>query len=240
MAACPNCNQPMSTEQFDARMAPRPIEVDACQPCRLLWFDKWESTNLAPRGVLGLFQYIGGSTSLPATPVQSYFDCIRCRIRLDPTRDLQRTTPFTYWRCSMGHGKLITFHQFLREKNFIRTPSPPELAKLRETIRQISCSQCGAPIDLAKDNACSHCAAPIAMIDPEGVARQVKELSEATAPPDATANAKARSAIIDAQLEAMLELERQRRMERHQIDVDLVSIGAQAIGGVLSLWLSSR
>ena len=230
----------MTTETFDARMAPRPIEVDACKSCRLLWFDTWESTNLAPRGVLGLFQYIGGATGLPSTSIESHFNCIRCRIRLDPTRDLQRTTPFTYWRCSMGHGKLITFHQFLREKNFIRTPSPPELAKLRETIRQISCSQCGAPIDLAKDNACSHCAAPIAMIDPEGVARQVKELSEATAAPDVTANAKTRTAIIDAQLDAMLELERQRRMNHREIDVDLVSIGAQAIGGLLSLWLSSR
>ena len=68
----------------------------------------------------------------------------------------------------------------------------------------------------------------------------MKELSEATAAPDVTANAKTRNAIIDAQLDAMLELEHQRRMNHREIDVDLVSIGAQAIGGLLSLWLSSR
>src|SRR5436190_2127096 len=131
MAACPNCSESMTAERYDARLAPKPIEVDACKTCRLLWFDQWESTNLSPRGVLGLFQYIGAATGLPSQPIKSQFNCIRCKTRLIPTRDVQRTTPFTYWRCDRGHGKLITFHQFLREKNFIRTPSPPELARLR-------------------------------------------------------------------------------------------------------------
>src|SRR5438105_13907833 len=120
MAACPNCNSEMTLERFDARTSPKPIEIDTCKTCRLLWFDSWESTSLAPRGVLALFQYIGAATGQPPVPIKSSFNCLRCGIRLDPTHDLQRTTPFTYWRCGMGHGRLITFHQFLREQNFIR------------------------------------------------------------------------------------------------------------------------
>ena len=230
----------MTSTRFDARVHTHPIEVDGCSKCHLLWFDQWESIQLAPRGILELFQYIGGTAGHAVMPIKSRFNCVRCGIRLDPTRDLQRTTAFTYWRCGMGHGKLISFHQFLREKNFIRTPSPPELARLRETIRQISCSQCGAPIDLAKDSACKHCAAPIAMIDPESVARQVKQLMDASQASDPEAQAKARNKVLDAQFDALFELERQRRVERNERDVDLISIGAQAIGVAIGAWLSMR
>ena len=229
----------MLTQTLDARLAARPIEVDSCAACRVLWFDQWESTNLAPRGVLALFQYIGGATGAPSTALASTFNCIRCSVQLDLTHDLQRTTPFTYWRCSMGHGRLITFNQFLREKNFIRTPSPPELARLRDTIRQISCSQCGAPINLATDNACSHCSAPIAMIDPDSVAKTMRELTSAPAQ-DQPTTVSASKAMTDAQIDAMFELERSSRQHHHEIDCDLVAIGAQAIGAAIGLFLSSR
>ena len=238
MAACPNCSNPMTLQSYDARTAPRPIEIDACPTCRLLWFDQWESNNLAPRGVLTLFQYIGAATMQPAIEIKANMNCIRCRVRLDPTRDLQRTTPFTYWRCGKGHGRLITFHQFLREKNFIRTPSPPELARLRETIRQISCSQCGAPINLATDNACPHCAAPIAMIDPDSVARAIKELNTASSANDINSPS-ATKVISDAQIDAMFELERTASHHSREADFDLVTIGAQAIGAAIGIFLSS-
>lgn len=239
MAACPNCSIPMITQRFDARLAARPIEIDTCRTCRLLWFDQWESTNLAPRGVLELFQYIGGATAQPAIALKSSFNCTRCRIRLDATRDIQRTTPFTYWRCSMGHGRLIGFNQFLREKNFIRTPSPPELARLRETIRQISCSQCGAPINLVTDNACSHCSAPIAMIDPESVTKAIAALTTHTPVGEASA-ADATRAVSDAQIEAIFRMERSARMHPNEVEFDLVAIGAQAIGAAIGAFLSSR
>lgn len=230
----------MTRATFEGRTHAPPIEVDGCKTCHLLWFDRWESIQLAPRGILELFQYIGGTAGHSSTPMKSNFNCIRCSIRLDPTRDLQRTTAFTYWRCGMGHGKLISFHQFLREKNFIRTPSPLELARLRDTIKQISCSQCGAPINLTTDSACSHCRAPIAMIDPESVARQVKELSEASLVPDSAASTNARNAIVDAQFDALFELERQQRIQRRGMDADLVSLGAKAIGAAIGIWLGTR
>ena len=160
------------------------------------------------------------------------FACPRCSVPLSAARDLQRTTQFTYWRCRNDHGRLITFHQFLREKNFIRAPSPAELAKLRATVRQISCSQCGAPIDLAKDSACTHCRAPVALIDPEGVTKALQELAGA-ASVAAGANPEAvRTAIRDAQVNAIFELERmQDRSERND---DLVAVGAAAIGALVA------
>ena len=167
MLRCPNCAREMSAQTLESHgaNAAAAVEVDACPLCNLLWFDPSESIRLTPHAVLVLFQYIGKVAGGERTTLASNFSCPRCSGVLSLTHDLQRTTRFTYWRCSRDFG-LITFNQFLRAKNFIRTPSPAELAKLRATIRQITCSQCGAPIDLASENACGHCGASIALIDP--------------------------------------------------------------------------
>ena len=153
------------------------LGVGSCAPCKLLWFDQSGSIGLTPRGVLGLFQYIGTAAGAAGMPLASTYRCPRCSNTLALTYDLQRSTRFTYWRCANDHGQLFTFNMFLREKNFIRSPTLAELNKLRETVRQISCSQCGGPIDLSKDTACTHCGAPIALIDPDGVAKTVHDLS---------------------------------------------------------------
>lgn len=231
MLACPNCHEAMSAQALEAHGALRPLEINACAACNLFWFDKSESLRLAPRAVLGLFEFIG-RCGRARTTLATSFGCPRCSAALAATRDLQRTTHFTYWRCPNDHGRLITFHQFLREKNFIRAPSLAELAKLRATVRQISCSQCGAPVDLATDSACTHCGAPVALIDPEGVTRALRELAGA-ASVAAGANPEAvRTAIRDAQVNAIFELERmQEKSERND---DLVAIGAAAIGALLA------
>ena len=166
----------MASLMMEAFGTLRPIEITTCAPCHLFWFDKAESIRLTPKAVLELFQYIGQAGSARKA-LATTFGCPLCGKALALTQDLQRTTRFAYWRCRNDHGRLITFHQFLREKNFIRAPSPAELARLRATVRQISCSQCGAPVDLAADTACKHCGAAVALIDPEGVAKAVRELA---------------------------------------------------------------
>ncbi len=238
MTSCPNCYKTMTTQAVDVYASTRPVEIDACLACRLFWFDQWESTRLVPRAVLSLFQYIGSATGQTPTPLASRFNCARCHNALDFTRDLQRTTAFTYWRCSLGHGRLISFNQFLREKNFIRTPSPAELARLRATVKQIACSQCGGPIDLATDSACSHCGAPIAMIDPDSVATAIHALTspQSGGPPSSNANA-TRQALSDAQIDALFDQERMRERAGHN---DLLVIGAEAIGALVSAFLRSR
>jgi len=82
----------------------QPIEINACAPCSLFWFDKWESVRLTPEAVIGLFQFIGQAASAPK-PLANAFRCPRCTTALAPIHDLQRTTRFTYWRCPSGRGK---------------------------------------------------------------------------------------------------------------------------------------
>jgi hypothetical protein len=218
----------MTAQEVEAHGMLRPMEITACAPCNLFWFDKAESIRLTPKAVLDLFQLIG-KAGTARKPLATTFNCPVCATALALTQDLQRTTRFTYWRCRNDHGRLITFHQFLREKNFIRSPSPAELAKLRATVRQIACSQCGAPVDLANDSACKHCGAAVAMIDPEGVTKALRELAagaSAQAPADAEA---LHTTLSDAQINAIFDVERMRRSQSEGGD-DLVAIGAAAIG----------
>jgi hypothetical protein len=224
---------PLMLEAFGAL---RPIEISACASCNLFWFDKSESVRLTPRSVLEVFQFIGRSGRAGNT-LMTQFKCPVCSMALALTHDLQRTTRFTYWRCRNDHGQLITFHHFLREKNFIRSPSPAELAKLRATVRQIACSQCGAPVDLANAVACTHCAAPIALIDPDGVAKALRDLaagvsSSAPSDPDAI-----RNRLSEAQIDAIFDIARMRQDEGSG---DIVAVGAAAIGALVAGLLAAR
>jgi len=225
----------MTAQAVEAFGALGPIEINACAACNLFWFDKSESVRLTPKAVLALFQCIGRSSGA-RTALASNFNCPRCTVVLAPTQDLQRTTRFTYWRCRNDHGQLITFHQFLREKNFIRAPSPAEFAKLRATVRQIACSQCGAPVNLATDGACSHCGAAVALIDPDGVAKALRELSAGVSSPASADPNAMRTALRDAQVNAIFDLERMRQRDG---DDDLVAIGAAAIGALVAGLLRS-
>ena len=230
MPGCPSCRDPMEAQAVEAHAAVRPIEINACAPCNLFWFDKSESVRLTPRAVLELFQYIGKAGSA-RNALAANFSCPVCSAALVLTHDVQRTTRFTYWRCRNDHGRLTTFHQFLREKNFIRAPSPAELARLRATVRQISCSQCGAPVDLEADSACTHCGAPVALIDPDGIANALRELAAAAPPAAAPDREVVRTTLSDAQVNAIFDLERMRQRGR---DDDLVAIGAAAIGALVA------
>jgi hypothetical protein len=213
------------------------VELDACPDCRLFWFDRAESIALAPDSVVQLFRLIGADATLSWRTLASAFACPRCAKPLAVTHDLQRTTRFTYWRCAAGHGRLIGFSQFLREKNFVREPSRAEIEKLRATVRQIACSNCGAPLDLVRDTACTHCGSPIALIDPDGVARALEQLAGpkgAVPAPDAEA---LRRHLADAQATAVIESMRTRAYDEPE-RVDLVSAGAAILGIAIAKWLA--
>jgi len=214
----------------------RPIEISACAPCNLFWFDKLESVRLTPKSVLEVFAYIGRAGRARKV-LSGKFNCPICSKALALTHDLQRTTRFTYWRCGNDHGQLITFHHFLREKNFIRAPSPVELARLRATARQVACSQCGAPIDLVAQSACAHCGAPVALIDPEGVAKALADLTAGKAAPTAGDSEAMRTRLSDAQIEAIFDLARMRETKGND---DLVSVGAAAIGALIAGFISTN
>src|SRR5690606_10501847 len=161
---CPRCAADMQEHTLDGHGA-RPVVIDVCVPCQSFWFDRRESLSLTPASTLALFSLIGENTSRPHPTEADLARCPRCRARLRLTRDMQRNTRFTYLRCPNGHGRLTTFFEFLKEKDFIRPLTPQQIAELRASVQTVNCPNCGAPVELASGSSCRHCGSPLSMLD---------------------------------------------------------------------------
>lgn len=172
----------MEMHDLDGHLG-RAIEVDLCEPCQSLWFDGRENLQLTPGATLTLFRAIGEHVRKPSLQDADLLKCPACKARLRRTQDMQRATRFEYFRCPNGHGRLITFFEFLKEKDFIRPLSPQQIADLRKNVQVVNCSNCGGPIDLAKGAACGHCGSPLSMLDMQQAERLVAQLRAADSGP---------------------------------------------------------
>ena len=157
----------------------RSVTVDLCDPCQAIWFDPRESLQLTPGATLMLFRLIGEHVAKPHALASDTAKCPRCQSRLRRTQDMQRSTRFEYLRCPHDHGRLTTFFDFLKEKDFIRPLTPAQVDDLRKNVQMVNCSNCGAPIDLAKGSDCAHCGSPLSMLDMQQAEALVTRLREA-------------------------------------------------------------
>lgn len=174
---CPGCGNAMNAHTLDGHA--RAVTIDLCLPCQTFWFDGRESIALTPGSTLALFRIIGEHPTRPHQLASELAKCPRCRAHLRRIRDMQRATRFEYLKCPNDHGRLITFFEFLKEKDFIRPLTPQQIAELRRNVQMVNCSNCGAPIDLAKTAACSHCGSPLSMLDIKQAERLVEQLRNA-------------------------------------------------------------
>lgn len=197
------------------------IVVDLCPACHGLWFDSFESLQLTPQATLALLRSVATpATAEPVAP-SGPLRCPRCTDRLAETRDIQRTTRFSYWRCRHGHGRFTPFLQFMREKDFIRPLSPAEVARIRDHVGTVRCSGCGAPVDLGREPSCRYCGARIEALDPDAVRKAIDGLADVLeraprAPPDTA---------IDAWIEALAR----RPAARRRSGINLIAEGLQAL-----------
>jgi len=173
--ACPGCATAMRRQVF-GRKPLGTVEVDICMGCQAIWFDRFESSQLTAGAILELFRLVKEASQAKPRAASGPSHCPRCHRVLELTHDLQRTNRFTYMRCPEWHGRFITFLQFLREKQFVRSLSHGEIARLRATVAQVRCSSCGAPVDIEKGAECEYCHAPLAILDADAVKRTLDEL----------------------------------------------------------------
>jgi hypothetical protein len=157
----------------------QPLALDLCFPCSALWFDGYESLLLAPGAILTLFTLIHEHRGEQQARALARPACPRCHVGLVETHDRQRHVAFRYWRCPDEHGRLTTFVEFLREKDFVRPLAPAEHAELKARVRTVRCDGCGAPVDLERGSTCAYCRAPVSTLDPANVERVVRELEAA-------------------------------------------------------------
>ena len=168
----------MAAHTFEARLG-RSVSIDLCLECQFLWFDRGESLQLSPASTLRLFRIVGEHGARGRRPSTAERACPRCGARLGLAHDRQRNTRFQYWRCPAGHGRLTSFFDFLREKDFVRPLSRGQVEELRRSVEAVNCSNCGAPVELAVGSTCAHCGSPLSMLDLEQAGRLVAQLREA-------------------------------------------------------------
>ncbi len=215
----------------------QPIALDLCFACSVVWFDGFESLLLAPGAILALFTTIHERRTEQQPRPLARPSCPRCRAALAETVDRQRHVQFRYWRCTAEHGRLTTFVEFLREKDFVRPLAPAELAELRAHVKTVRCDGCGAAVDLEKASMCGYCRSPVSTLDPGHVERIVAELRAA----------EEKRRTVDPTLPARLAMDRLatdrffQRIEREsgrRVDLregfDLVGAGIGAVLGMLS------
>jgi DNA-directed RNA polymerase subunit RPC12/RpoP len=158
------------------------IDVDGCGACQAFWFDSTESPRLSPASTLKLFALIADALPNRLGPLGRVLKCPRCNSRLLETQDMQRATRFSYHRCPHGHGRLTTFLNFLREKDFVRPLSALQLDELRRNVQVVNCSNCGATVDLARGSSCGHCGSPLSILDMQHAEKVLEELRQAAVP----------------------------------------------------------
>jgi hypothetical protein len=174
-AACPSCSGVMEQRYFDRKPSGK-VELDFCFACHSIWFDQYESATLTPGSVLELFRVIHKQQGHALRPLGDVLRCPSCKSALALTHDFQRSNRISYYRCAAAHGRLTTFFQFLREKQFVRDLTRPEIEQLKASVKQVRCSSCGAPVDLGRDPQCGYCRAPISILDPDAVRKMLADL----------------------------------------------------------------
>jgi len=201
------------------------VSLDFCFPCQIIWFDTMESQQLTARGVLDVFTALNEHRVPARSVLPSLINCPRCHTRLELTHDLQHATHFAYFRCPFGHGRVTPFLQFLLEKNFVRPITGAELAALKAKVRQVQCSNCGAPLDLEHDTACKYCGSPISILDPDAVTNAVRALG--------AADQREHSIDIDRLAEALAMHPPERSSDHSPIVGDLVGAGIALVASML-------
>ena len=172
---CPSCSVTMDAVVLETHSG-MPVEIDVCSPCHVIWFDNLESTSLSPGSVIEMFKRIHEARDSERNLLKMVVNCPLCATTLKNTTDLAKGGRFSYSRCTNGHGRLISFTQFLLEKNFIRSLQPFEISALSIRVKQIRCSSCGGPINLETDKACTHCGAAISVLDEAAVEKALTAL----------------------------------------------------------------
>ena len=145
------------------------VELDLCFTCQGIWFDEYESAQMAPPAFSNSFALTHEHRDDTRQPWRDTLNCPRCNERLIQGLDRTKNGNFAYHRCPQRHGRFNSFSAFMCEKGFVRQLNGAEIAELAAKVQVIRCSGCGAPVDIRRDNTCSHCRSPIVILNPAAV-----------------------------------------------------------------------
>ena len=217
-----------------------PMTIDVCTACRGFWFDAGEQFRLTPAATLLLVRRVEASRDQPRQRVGTRLPCPRCALTLGVTYDIIRDDKYRYFRCPDHHGVFMPFFEFLRSQGLVRGLTPQEVDALKQKLMSITCSSCGAPIDLQTQTKCASCGSGLAIVDLDHLGDALRQLdadARAAAPGSGGAAPAAPPEEIVANWRA--EQEARRRLEagldddRVETGIDLLDIGATLLSRLL-------
>jgi Zn-finger nucleic acid-binding protein len=235
---CPGCLQQMDALPLEGTYR-GPMTIDVCTACRGFWFDAGEQFRLTPATTLALVRRVGTSREVPRQRMRTRLPCPRCNLALSLTYDLVRDDKYRFYRCPSQHGVFMPFFEFLRSQDLVRGLTPQEVDGLKKKLVSITCSSCGAPIDLQTQTRCDSCGSGLAIVDLDHLGDALRQLdadARSAAPPGGAPPPIPPDEIIAdwrADQEARRRLEEgddDREMERQ---VDLLDVGVTLLSRLL-------
>ena len=155
----------------------RPVSLDLCADCHLVWFDLTESARLGSPALLELIDQMAAAHLLPHVLLRKDAACARCQGSLKTVHNRTRWGESLQLECLLRHGAYQSFAQFMQEKGLLRPMSRLDRARLLERDGRVDCVNCGAAIG-ARDECCPYCQSVPSLLDvarlahaldPEGV-----------------------------------------------------------------------
>ncbi len=204
------------------------LTLDICFQCQGLWFDPHENLKLAPAAVVELFRLLHDQRDAPNHPLAAQLSCPRCERGLEKGFDVVRSGRYVTYRCARGHGRFSAFSSFMVEKGFVRQLTKPEIDDIAQRVGVITCTGCGAPVDIRKDHACPHCRSAFSLLDPKAVARALEGYAGAAQRLATPRPLDVADALIGIERDR-LQAEREARAERSNL------LSSQGTGGA-DLW----
>jgi hypothetical protein len=160
----------------------RAVEVDACGPCHLLWFDSLEASRLRGTSMIALIRTMAAAQSVPHRPLRSDLRCLRCAGLLTTVVNRSRFGRAEQLECRQGHGAWHTYGQWLAERGFVRALTSADAAAMARTGLVRHCFNCGAAAQAGDGSACGWCGSPAVLMDVDRLV-QAMDPEGATRPP---------------------------------------------------------
>lgn len=173
---CGNCREPMRKMGLAAHYKhQKPVNIDVCETCSLIWFDDTESARLAGPGLADLVRVIHQSMQheRPLEPLPLTLPCLHCGEPLKRVANLSRFGRTSQLECPQKHGAYQSFAQFLAEKGYFRPITWGDIKQLLASGKRLLCFNCGAALDPRPHDECQYCRSSLGLLDPARLARAI-------------------------------------------------------------------
>jgi hypothetical protein len=176
---CHNCGDPLARLFLRGHYG-RPVEVDVCRGCHLLWFDSLEASRLSGSGMIDLVREMAAGHAAPHRALRRDLGCVRCGETVRRVINRSRFGRAEQLECRQGHGAWHTYGQWLAERGLVRPVTSRDAAIMVDRGISRHCFNCGGPARAGDTAACGWCGAAAVLmdigrllqaVDPEGATR---------------------------------------------------------------------